>query len=229
MNNALKRFFITIILFISSCYYIESHINSYYNYNFEYILYENNLYTEYLMFDYLPFFSIEEVSNFASHIIRGEVLDYRVAEIDISLPLEFIPPEFLPLLAYDGERGPIYEIFTVYRIKISEVFKGEGRHTSDIIEVRIRGGQLGNLNVVSLAHTQLTVGDDLIFFIVEPRVPGIPFFLASASQAVYRVIDEQSQDGLIRGLGAITFESLSQNNSLTLTLEDLERITSENE
>ena len=103
INHILKNFFLaTIIYFLTSCYYIDSNINTYGSYTFEDMEHEYVIYTEYLLFDYVPFFSIEEVSNSSSHIVRGEVLEYRVGEVDISLPIEFVPPEFLDFLSDDS-------------------------------------------------------------------------------------------------------------------------------
>ena len=77
------------------------------------------------------------------------------------------------------------------------------------------------LLLTSSKRTLFTL-DFAISIITENR-----FFQSSISQSAYRIVGTGAND-LIRGLGTKTFESLSPNNSLTLTLEDLERIAEEN-
>ena len=74
--------------------------------------------------DYVAHLDVDELTLRATHIIRGEVLDSRVQMINTMLP-PFDPDE-------DVNSG--YEIHTVNRIRVVEVFQGRTEPGS-VIEV----------------------------------------------------------------------------------------------
>ena len=219
MKNFIFKMVFISILILSSCSYIG------FQYISNEVSSENKITNIYILNDIAPFESVENLTLGSTHIVRAEVLDERVEKFNVIIPFELLEPELQSINPHEY-RNYLYDVFTVYNIRVLEVFKGN-IDINEIVEVRILGGQLDDLNVISFDETFLYIGDELILFMYESFFENEPFFLSSPSQAVYRVI-EQSQDGLIRALGAITFESLSPNNSLTLTLEDLERVAEEN-
>jgi len=175
-----------------------------------------------LMFDYLIVNSVDDLLPYTTDVIRAIVLDKRVDKIDISIPLEFTPLEFQDIPGIDD---PYYEVYTIYRLKVLDVFKG-ATNIDDIIEIAIIGGQFENLNVIVSSATYLTIGDDLILFMNESIVVEGRFFKSTMTQSIYRFV-EPELNSLARGVD-IPFESVNERNQLTLTLSDLEEIAEAN-
>ena len=176
----------------------------------------------YLFFDYPIFGSFDEIFNFTTDVVRAKVLDVRTEQINTLVPRELRSTYPYTANLYD-DREYFYEIFSIYSIRILETFKGNTAK-NDVVELAITGGQFENLNIVSLSHTHLEVDDDLILFLRESILVENRFFQSSISQSAYRIVESANGD-LMLGLGELNFESLNENNPLTLTLEDLQRIS----
>jgi len=222
MKHIFKILFASLMIFLVSCYAYDYSISTGVVMNDELIFSDDEMINVSMSFDYPIFDSIDGLMPRTTDVLRAEVLDERVAVINIVTLDELIPP----VIVFDGNRDPLYQVFTVYRLKVLDVFKGN-QNIGDIIEVRIHGGRIGNINASTPSSTHLTIGDDLIFFLNSSSIKSSPFTLASMSQAVYR-FSEPSQNNLVaRGIN-IQFESLNERNQLTLTLEDLVSIAEEN-
>jgi len=85
---------------------------------------------------------IDELASRATYIVRVEVLDERVEQIDYA-----IPP------------SSSYGIFTVNRLRVLDVFKGD-TEIGNIMQVRQFGGQLGDEKVIYSGQISLPIGDD---------------------------------------------------------------------
>ena len=112
--------------------------------------------------------------------------------------------------------------FTVYRIKILEVFQGDV-NVGDILEVKQLGGQSENLIVISHDMIPFTIGDDLVMFLYSFNGPAMPASFLNPEQSVYR-FTQANKDAVMYGFND-SLESLNPNNDLTLTLYDLQQIT----
>jgi len=154
--------------------------------------------------DYLIYRDIDELVSDATDIIRVEILDSRVEMI-----LTLLPP-FLPGIDLSDE----YEICTVHRIRVIDVFKGS-QEPGAIMEVMQLGGSLGRYTLVNDSFIDFAIGDELILFMYtfDDELPDV---LLTPHQAVYRVVSSAD--------GSIEIENFCQFNLLTLTISDLEHI-----
>jgi len=146
----------------------------------------------------------------ATDIIRVKVLDERVLRINTIVGAD--PTDI-------DDRSFIY---TVYRVEILEVFSGE-LEPGDILDVGELGGQYGNIYYMNRDRAGLEIGDDLVLFIRYSRIENMPAWLLSPIQAVYR-FTPVNENAIQRNIND-ELESLSEYNDLTLTLEDLQRIS----
>jgi len=175
--------------------------------------------------------SVDILASIATDIIRVEIIDERVEQINTWLPSENEHQGFAAM-----PENP-YEICTVFRLKVLEVFRG-GKEIGSIAEVMQPGGRMGNIIVSSHDIVRLVIGEDLVIFMIDNNF-GRPMVLLNPSQSVYRVplnmrVDDAALD--IRenkiihayGIGELSadliLESYSDSNDLTLTVGDLMRI-----
>ena len=187
--------FLNLVL-LSSCYNMSSYLNHSINIDFA------EVETIYLLFDYPVSGSFNEMFDFTTDIVRAEVLDVRTEKINTLVPRE-LRSTYPSTANLDDSTEYFYEIFSIYNIRILETFKGS-TVKDDIVELAITGGKFENLNIVSLSHTHLEVGDDLILFLRESIITENRFFQSSISQSAYRIVNIGAND-LLRGLGTKTF------------------------
>jgi len=165
--------------------------------------------------DFPTYDSIAHLTSVATYVIRGEVLDERVENLNVSIPPENEEQDTGMYLESH------YRIFTVYRIKVLEVFQGD-TSTGDIIEVRLLGSQLDDDHLPSADHTYFTIGDNLVLFLQASALEHLPPFLVNPTQSTYRIV--VPTEGLT-ALGVNEeLESISPKNDLTLTIGDLQQI-----
>jgi hypothetical protein len=174
--------------------------------------------------------SIEDLASVSTDIIRAEVLDERVELVNIILPQNDYPEiEVVPEVAY--------EISTIHSLRVLEVFQGSSS-VGDIVEVMQPGGQLENTMVFVNDKLHLTVGEDVIIFLVNHDT-GLPMVRANPSQSAYRVPSYMTLGGLdlsahessiLQAYSAsevsydVVFESVNESNGLTLSIRDLVQI-----
>jgi len=162
--------------------------------------------------EYPLFGGLEDMVSRSTEIVKAEVLDKRVEKIDTRMP---------PL----NDDSDQIMIYTVYRINVLEVYKGDVK-PGDTMEVKQLGGQLDNVRVISNDEISLETRDDLILFLESYGSYGreyahMPASLLNPTQAAYRFMNSDGRPG---GAG-VKLESLSPKNVITLTLEDLKQIS----
>jgi len=163
---------------------------------------------------YLVYDSIAHLASAATYVIRVEVLDERVENLDV-----LVSPE-----SEEENTGmnleSHYRIFTVYSIRVLEVFQG-CVDAGDVIEVRLLGSPFDDNYLQSADHTYLTVGDDLVLFLQDSAVEHLPPFLVNPTQSTYRVAATTENAGIMSENLHEKLESINPNNSLRLTMEEL--------
>ncbi|MCL2400953.1 MAG: hypothetical protein FWC91_14585 [Defluviitaleaceae bacterium] len=164
--------------------------------------------------DYPAYPTLEDLASRARDIVRVEVLDERVGLVNILLPSPY---------NYEGQTS--YEIQTIHRLRVLEVFKGD-TEPGDIIEVRQEGGQYGNIIVTNSRKIPFSEGDDVVLFLANRAIDfdiHIPSVLLSPFQAAYNFTPSNT-DARLRNAND-ELESIFPYNDLILTLNDLARIS----
>ena len=161
--------------------------------------------------DYPYYTSIDSLSARASDIVRVEVLDERVELINTLIPsadeLEDV-----------GDTREAYDVFTVHRIRVLEVFKGNAE-IGDILELKQIGGQWENITLICDDKIPFAIGNDLVLFLETYDIEGMPASLLNPFQSAYRF--PPSGERIVAMNANEILESLYPGNRLTLTLEDL--------
>ena len=193
--------------------------------------------------DFPMYDSIGDLSSAATDIVRAKILDERVENINIWMPRldEYGNP--IGFESYDPDEFPFlfeaYYIFTVYRLYVLDVFKGDAV-PGDIMEVKLIGGQYGNVVLVNDDYVPLIIGDDLVFFLETYDMENMPASLLNPVQSAYRVASAH-ENVLTAGIQAfeegnfttdtdetIVLESVNNDNTLELTIEFLLQLLESN-
>jgi len=172
--------------------------------------------------DVMVFQSFEWLYDWSEHVVRAEVLSQRVDLVDIEL---FPNDPYMPM--------------TISTIRILEVFSGDLQE-GDTTEMWQLGGKYDGvdrrLHVLFSRKIDLPLGEELILFLdVDARDSSLPLSLTSTFQGTYRSIssvgraDSDITQAYYEGTldAEVVFESVSDDNPLTLTLGELMRITEE--
>ncbi|MCL2843575.1 MAG: hypothetical protein FWE28_09005 [Oscillospiraceae bacterium] len=122
-----------------------------------------------------------------THIVMAEVLDERVEWVDPTSP--HLPNS----LFYGEEHIPRYSPYTINRIRVLEVFKGDVT-IGDVLDLGQQGGQIGNFLMESRNKLPLATGDVLVFFLNDPNYGNnlsttLPMFLINPWQGAYYLPD----------------------------------------
>jgi len=164
---------------------------------------------------FIPHDSIERIALVADYVVRVEVLDERVENLDILLP-----PENEEQDAGGEELEYYYVIFTVYRLKVLDVFQGDVS-AGDIMEVRLPGGQYGDEQLIAPAYTYFTMGEELVLFL-HGSLGGLPPFPLNPMQGMYH--SPSSAEGAMSRYIEQALEGVNPYNNLMLTYGDLVHI-----
>jgi hypothetical protein len=176
--------------------------------------------------DYPHYNNVGELFNCAKLAVRAEVLDdgsFQLLNSVTPLP-DPIPEEMLEFFE-DGRLSPemfepLYEIYTVYRVRVTEVFSGNAE-VGDIIDVAQRGGEFDNTRVTCASMISFTKGDDLVLFLLRPTDNG-PAGLITPWQAVYRFTsDGDSLSAAAENDANRVLENTDERNDIVLTVGDL--------
>ena len=173
--------------------------------------------------DWRSFSNTEDMIVHATDIVRAEMLDERVELINHIIPWT---PESIALMFPCGhvpEDNPQYDIFTVTRAKVVEVFKGNTQ-VGDIIEINQMGGRLGNEHLICRARVHFETGEDLVVFLRQWITRDNAYGLMSPFQAVYRFPSSYGE-----GIATLSFDKelesfVDTRHSLPLTLGDLMQV-----
>jgi len=169
---------------------------------------DESITTMYIHVNYLRYDCIEDMASSSTCVVRAKVLDIRTEMINIAARGEGIEPIYFP--------------YTVYTVEVIESFKGEAV-TGDIIEVKQIGGIVGNIHATSHHKIHIYIGDDLVLFLFSNDTENMPSNLINAAQGVYR-FTPSNENARGRNLND-ELEIVGEQNDLTLTLDDLRRIS----
>jgi len=201
--------------------------------------------------DFIVYDSIYDLSEVATDVIRGIVLDSRVERIDVSLSLAqskynlirslggrelsderiaYLFPEYLGEGRWaDYERQAHYWVVTIHRIKILEVFQSRYYHqVGDIIEIRQRGGEYGNMAVGYSGFIPFETGNDLVIFFSCGSPFGHPGILPNPEQSVYLFPASEGRSSTL-SLDEELESAVESLFDLNLTLNDLLQLSSPDE
>ena len=161
--------------------------------------------TIWVMADYPHYDSISHLAYYATDVVRVEILDERVEWLNTWI--EAPPPEIYP-----------YDLYTIYRIKVLDVFQGDAE-IGDILEVRQIGGEYDGLRVINEDEVPLAIGDDLVLFLRASYIENFPSLLLNPYQSAYYYTSEGEYFVVNEDL-----ESVNPENDLVLTTDDLMEI-----
>jgi len=175
---------------------------------------------------------VDELSDRADLVVRAEVLDNGNSEmrnVTATLP-DPIPEDMLELFEagfYTAEMfEPNYELFTVHRVRVLEVFSGNGE-VGEIIEVLQRGGESETQRIVNEDRIDFAEGEDLVLFLLRDVDDG-PTGLLTPWQAVYSVPDYVADD-ITESDAEFVLENIDERNEIVLTIGDLQDIFEDNQ
>jgi len=151
-------------------------------------------------------------------------------------------PTFDYILVPEERYREHYDIFTVYRFRVLEVFQGTTQ-PGEIIEVMRRGGQYGRFTRMNNNwDNDFAAGDELVLFLTggeryrnsyipswvpNPeatlyRIQNMPFSFLGSRQSVYRIAT--AGEDVMALNDKTVLESVHPENDLVLTMGDLARI-----
>ena len=188
--------------------------------------------------DYFILEDVKEMADLATDIIRGQVLDKRVEWLNMRPSREAVEERMLnqgmnqeeiDFELYGIDFEPDFELMTIYRVQVLEVFQGETT-LGEVIEVMRRGGEYGGQYWFMADAVELIVDTELVLFLFTHGLTGNPFVLVSHVQGVYYVPSQLGEyeylveyDNL-----ELELEKASELDPIILTIEDLIYIAEEN-
>jgi len=204
----------------------------------------NGIQETFISFDVVIYEDIEEMTDMATHIIRGEVLDQRTEWLDLNLSREE-REQYLAELGLDDEEmeAKIYdvrsdgtadelelELVTISRVRVLEVFQGD-HNIGDVIEIMQIGGEYGYDRWTVEGAVEMETESELVLFLVSWEFAELPYALISHMQGVYYVPDELGDEESLAELDEreIELESVSASDPVTITIEDLIEIAEDND
>ena len=193
-----------------------------------------------IMSDYIIYDSIYSLSNSATDVVRGEVLESRVERINTTLSraeakddaarrlgreftedeVRYWFPDYLGNGQWRGsEHENHYVISTIYSIRVLEVFQGTYQ-VDDIIEVRQLGGAYENAHVNYHGAINFETNNDLVIFFHSWSHIGRSSVLLNPYQSVYFFPAPEGRTGTLSLDTEI--ESITANMfELEITINDL--------
>lgn len=198
----------------------------------------------FISFDVVIYEEVEEITDMATHIIRGEILDQRTEWLDLNLSREETEQHLAELGLNEEEiEAEIYsvrpdgttdelepELVTISRVRVLEVFQGD-HNIGDVIEIMQTGGEYGYERWTVEDAVKMETGSELVLFLVSWELAGLPYSLISHMQGVYYVPDEVGDEENLVELDDVEteLEAVSETDPVTITIEDLIEIAVDNE
>jgi len=187
--------------------------------------------------DFFILEDVAEMADLATDIISGKVLDRRVEWINLRWPRELVVEDMLnhgmsqeeiDYELYGVGFEPVYDLMTIYRIQVLEVFQGI-LSVGEIVEVMRRGGEYENQYWFMADAIELIVDTELILFLFSRRLTGNPFVLVSHIQGVYYIPSSlEEYEYLVEYENLeLELENASELDPVVLTIGDLVEIADE--
>jgi hypothetical protein len=161
--------------------------------------------------------NVDSMVERASHIIRGELVSARVEWIDI---LDYEKIDSAEYSHPDIKEGINY-LFTVYTFSINDVYKGI-ELSDNALEVKVFGGETDDIIMVFDEKTMFHAGFEYVLFLQTYN--NIPADLLNPYQCAYIYEDKMSK----QTPKETVLRSLSDENDLVITYDDLTKIKSNN-
>jgi len=177
------------------------------------------------------------MADLATDIISGKVLDKRFEWVNVRTPRELVVEDMLnqgmsqeeiDYELYGFSFEPDYELMTIYRIQVLEVFQGI-LNVEEIIEVARQGGEYGNHYWFRADAIELVVDTEFVLFLFSWRLTNHPFVLVSHIQGAYYIpssVEEYEYLVEYENL-ELELENASELDPVVLTIGDLVEITEE--
>ena len=166
--------------------------------------------------DYPYYNSIEELSDNSTNVIRARVVSNYAQRLDTALrPRNAREDTGAP-------HAPFYQNHIVTQIEVLEVFRGY-LSVGDVVEMRQLGGTVGNRSYINPDLLNISVNDELVLFLFSFSDSVLPYILPNPVQSAYRFSDNAAS---ARGRNNnVTLPSVNSDNSLSLSINDLEALT----
>ena len=162
---------------------------------------------------------VDELMYYATHVVRVEVIGENVQRIDMRMSI------------HPDDAGPRYSIVTIYEVRITEIFQGEG-NPGDIINVMQSGGRLGREEWICNDKISFAIGDDVILFLNDFRAyNNLHFALLTPWQSVFKITPSTALSPNATHMPSILTDgeiASLPGNHITLTPADLRAIAESN-
>ena len=179
--------------------------------------------------------NVEELTNRATDIIRGEVLEQRVEWQNLTLPREVVERLLAEEQLTEGEIETLTlaieeELVTVSRIRILEVFQGN-YNVGDVIEIMQLGGtDVAEDWIIEDALT-LEVSSEFVLFLVSWEMIDQPYSMINHVQGAYQIPIELEEGDYLANLDDwyVELKNVNELDPVIMTVEDLIKIALEND
>ena len=176
--------------------------------------------------DFPNYSSINDLSDRADTIIKGNVIQTRVEALNDRVQASEADQE----LAQSAELNACYDdpasakIYTIHTIQVAESYKGTFA-AGDTIEVKQLGGQLDNTEIINDDHVSLIPTKDYVLFL--ETYEDTPASLLNSIQSLYVIKPASKSSQSTEQTSSPVIVSANPENDLTLSLDQLNQIQSE--
>lgn len=179
--------------------------------------------------------NVEELTNRATDIIRGEVLEQRVEWKNLTLPREVVERLLAEEQLTEGEIETLTlaieeELVTVSSIRILEVFQGN-YNVGDVIEIMQLGGTDVDEDWTVEDALTLEVSSEFVLFLVSWKMIDQPYSMINHVQGAYRIPIELEVGDYLANLDdwEVELKNVNELDPIIITVEDLIKIALEND
>lgn len=147
--------------------------------------------------DYPVYHTSEEIIDSADLIVRGTVVDSRVAQLaaDISTDGDQATNPQAGLSEEEAARVPSV-VVTIFSVRVTDVLKGE-LGASDLVEVSQLGGELDDVSYEDAGTVHLSRAEESEYvLLLDDHGSEAPFDLLNPQQAAYTLAD----NGILQSL-----------------------------
>ena len=188
--------------------------------------------------DYFMLENIEEMADSATDIISGRVLDRRVEWVNVRPSRESVEErmfnqgmsqEEIDFELYGIDFEPYFELRTIHRVQVLEVFQGN-LIVDEIVEVTRPGGEYDNQYWFVADAIELIIDTEYVLFLFASRIANNRFSLFNPVQGVYYTPHTiMGYEYLVEYDNIeLELEKASELDPVTVTIGDLINIAAEN-